>query len=440
MMAARAILDHRVGGEGLVSACESYLPMVKLMRRVLRANGMEKMVKVFPKRPRNFKSEGFGFSCLYADIVSDGICLTPVALETLIQVKPQQYALHVNPLFNEMHLLSEPFKIFEFDFWKRPDSHGETEILVTPTVDGRVNAVVSWWVLQLDCDGSVFYSTAPNWIVTSGNEDHWCDHWKQCVWFIPGKGISVSRNANILLKAVHDDSHVSYSLRADKEACHNLFNFDECHLFLPPERIALYGTKEVRSAWLTAIKNAVIADDSLLLTILAASLSKTSEVISSFHGLQRKGYKYLQAVSTANNFSMDRILVLVKRVPSLLLEDNQREVDLFIAEPFYYGNDGMLPWHNLRFWKDKCMLDPILSKDAIIMPCKGLLRVCAMHLPELSEVFYSWNLFSEPMQSCFQKVKGAMLFVNPWNENSIIIPFVMFPSDAMVIVVGGVGS
>ncbi|KAG0484842.1 hypothetical protein HPP92_008921 [Vanilla planifolia] len=400
------------------------------------------------------------------DIVSDGICLTPVALETLIQVKPQQYALHVNPLFSEMHLLSEPFKIFEFDFWKRPDSHGETEILVTPTADGRVNAVVSWWVLQLDCDGSVFYSTAPNWIVTSGNEDHWCDHWKQCVWFIPGKGISVSRNANILLKAIHDDSHVSYSLRADKEACHNLFNFDECRLFLTPERIALYGTKEVRSAWLTAIKNAlrhlrlsplcVVADDSLLLTILAASLSKTSEVISSFHGLQRKGYEYLQAVSTANNFSMDRILVLGKRVPSLLLEDNQREIDLFVAEPFYYGNDGMLPWHNLRFWKDKCMLDPILSKDAIIMPCKGLLRVCAMHLPdlwrsrcylneiegfdhslanetlgacgnlppslkgtclsyfiwqcgeikELSEVFLLMEfIFSEPMQSCFQKVK-----------------------------------
>ncbi|KAG0486629.1 hypothetical protein HPP92_008724 [Vanilla planifolia] len=205
---ARAILDHRVGGEGLVSACESYLPMVKLMRRVLRANGMEKdgevseildsellgegliptlqqahdmLLTVNPKSvPYRATTYGQLVESTFLwklhdlhgneDIVSDGICLTPVALETLIQVKPQQYALHVNPLFSEMHLLSEPFKIFEFDFWKRPDSHGETEILVTPTADGRVNAVVSWWVLQLDCDGSVFYSTAPNWIVTSGNE------------------------------------------------------------------------------------------------------------------------------------------------------------------------------------------------------------------------------------------------------------------------------
>lgn len=50
MMAARAMA--RIGGEkeGQVSACESYLPMVKLMRRVLRANGMEKKVKLFPRR------------------------------------------------------------------------------------------------------------------------------------------------------------------------------------------------------------------------------------------------------------------------------------------------------------------------------------------------------------------------------------------------------
>lgn len=40
--------------------------------------------------------------------------------------------------------LSEPFKIFEFDFWKRPDSRGETELQVKATSDGIVHAVVSW--------------------------------------------------------------------------------------------------------------------------------------------------------------------------------------------------------------------------------------------------------------------------------------------------------
>lgn len=50
MMAARAMAKLGGAEEGRVSACESYLPMGKLLRRVLRANGMEKNVKVFHKR------------------------------------------------------------------------------------------------------------------------------------------------------------------------------------------------------------------------------------------------------------------------------------------------------------------------------------------------------------------------------------------------------
>ncbi|GKV50137.1 hypothetical protein SLEP1_g56849 [Rubroshorea leprosula] len=57
-----------------------------------------------------------------------------------------------------------------------------------------------------------------------------------------------------------------------------------------------------------------------------------------------------------------------------------QQVDLLIGEPYYYGNEGMLPWQNLCFWKDRTMLDPILSKDVLIMPCKGMLKACAMSL------------------------------------------------------------
>lgn len=49
MMAARAMGcgDRR---SGIVTSCESYLPMVKLMKRVLRLNGMQKCVNVINKR------------------------------------------------------------------------------------------------------------------------------------------------------------------------------------------------------------------------------------------------------------------------------------------------------------------------------------------------------------------------------------------------------
>lgn len=48
MMAARAMGLH--DSNGMVTACESYLPMVKLMKKVLRANGMDGRIRVINKR------------------------------------------------------------------------------------------------------------------------------------------------------------------------------------------------------------------------------------------------------------------------------------------------------------------------------------------------------------------------------------------------------
>lgn len=54
MMAARAMSASKETTcstiKGMVTACESYLPMVKLMRKVLRANGMERKVRIINKR------------------------------------------------------------------------------------------------------------------------------------------------------------------------------------------------------------------------------------------------------------------------------------------------------------------------------------------------------------------------------------------------------
>lgn len=54
MMAARAMgLTDPKGDSsstGVVTACESYLPMLKLMRKVLRANGMDGKIRVINKR------------------------------------------------------------------------------------------------------------------------------------------------------------------------------------------------------------------------------------------------------------------------------------------------------------------------------------------------------------------------------------------------------
>ncbi|CAL1401510.1 unnamed protein product [Linum trigynum] len=427
MMAARAMSSD--GGGGTVTACESYLPMAKLMRKVLHVNGMGRNVNLINKRSDELQmgvdipsradvlvseildSELLGEGLIpslqhahdnllvenpltvpyrattYGQLVEssfiqelhdlgnkegqvlDGIHLVPNGLSTIIRPKSQQYPLHCDSLSEEIRLLSEPFKIFEFDFWRRPESHGEAKVVVEAIDDGRANGLVSWWVLQLDREGTIFYSTAPKWIDLQLNAraSNWCDHWKQCVWFIP--------ETNEIRQC---DSSVT----------------GDFHLLLPPERVAIYGDSKWRSAMLRAVQNALkgrvqplclVADDSLFLTLVATCLSETSRVMSLFPGLRDMGSQYVQAIAKANGITAGRIEVVKDKRNIDRHVSDQKKVDLLIGEPYFHGNEGMLPWQNLRFWNDRTMLDSVLSKDADILPCKALLKACAMSLPDL------WN-------------------------------------------------
>ncbi|GLT91062.1 hypothetical protein SLE2022_089710 [Rubroshorea leprosula] len=465
MMAARAmgLSDSTASlgsSKGMVTACESYLPMVKLMRKVLHRNGMGRSIKVVNKRSDELivgvdipsradvlvseilDSELLGEGLIptlqhahdmllvqnpltvpyrattYGQLVestylwklhdlsgneaktSDDIHLLPAGFDTILGVKPHQYPMHCDAITKEIKLLSDPFKIFEFDFWKRPNSHGKAELQIKARDDGSVHAVVSWWILQLDPEGTVFYSTAPQWINSPINtgDRHWCDHWKQCVWFLPGKGVFISKGQEVLLEAIHTDTSISYNLKTlvpRTDTIQHDNKFEDFQLTLPPERVAIYGDSNWRLSMLMALKNAlqgrdsplcVVADDSIFLTLLAANLSKTSHVISLFPGLRDRGAQYIEAVASANGFSVYHVKVIGNMKTCLTMHDTwHKKVDLLIGEPYYYGNEGMLPWQNLRFWKDRTMLDPILSKDVLIMPCKGMLKACAMSLPDL------WN-------------------------------------------------
>lgn len=106
---------------------------------------------------------------------SDEIHLVPTRKETILRAKSQHLAMHCDAIEDEIKLvrhyflwknfsmtieaclllllsltfiqLSEPFKIFEFDFWRRPESRGETKLRIKAINDGTVHAVVSWYNL-----------------------------------------------------------------------------------------------------------------------------------------------------------------------------------------------------------------------------------------------------------------------------------------------------
>ena len=114
--------------------------------------------------------------------------------------------------------------------------------------------------LNMNCGVSCSYNNAIWWFdVLLGARD-WCDHWKQCVWFIPGKGIRVSKDEEVHLHAIHTDISISYNLKTQLPRTqieqHDLLAKDS-RLILSPERVAIYGDSEWRLSMLTAIKNTV---------------------------------------------------------------------------------------------------------------------------------------------------------------------------------------
>ncbi|XP_019223925.1 PREDICTED: protein arginine N-methyltransferase 1.6 [Nicotiana attenuata] len=479
MMAARA-MGHgdsveSSGSKGIVTACESYLPMVKLMRKVLHANGMQRKIRIINKRSDELEvgvdmpsradvlvseildSELLGEgliptlqhahdnllsdnpktvpyrATIYGQMVEstdlwklhdlfnnekgvlDEIRLVPDEMDTALCVKRQQFSMHCDAL-KDIKLLSEPFKVFDFDFWRRPESHRERELSVKATDTGTIHAIISWWLLQLDETGTVFYSTAPKWISCPSSVEglnssisrcqNWCDHWKQCVWFIPKKGLSLLKDEEVNLLAVHTDTSISYEMKAlsqNLKLGQSELSTQKYQITLPPEKIALYSDVSWRCSMLNAIKNAVkqkmpslcvVVDDSLFLAVALTHLAKGSHVLSLFPGFQEKGAEYLQAVAASNGYSKDH--VEVQKMSELLTsQSSRRKVDLIVGEPFYYGNNSVLPWQNLRFWKQRSLLDSFLSEGAVITPCKGLLKACAMSLPDL------WR-----SHRCLQDVEG----------------------------------
>ncbi|KAK3041107.1 hypothetical protein RJ639_026904 [Escallonia herrerae] len=336
MMAARAMASggyvESSSSKGTVTACESYLPMVKLMRKVLRVNGMEQIVQIINKRSDELEV-GVDISSR-ADILVSEILDSELLGEGLI---PTLQHAHDKLLVQNPQTV--PY---------RATTYGQ---LVESTHLWKLHDLCNNEAKALDDIQIVPAGVETVHFVKQQQFPMHCDAISEEMKVVQGNGVTTGNSVS-------------------------------------------GSSKEKLQQKVSPLS--VVADDSIFLTVALAQLSKTSHVISLFPGLREKGAQYLQFVADRNGYSMDRIEVLKRRRPRLTMHDtHQKKVDLLIGEPFYYGSDGVLPWQNLRFWNERTMLDSILSKDVLIMPCKGTFRTCAMSLPDL------WR-----SRRCLEEIEG----------------------------------
>lgn len=89
---------------------------------------------------------------------------------------------------------------------------------------------------------------------------NWCDHWKQCIWFLPQKGMTVRKHQEVYIGASHTKTSISYRVKTSLEkedGGHCDPSPGDNQIFLTPEKIAIYGDCNWRLSMFNVIKNAV---------------------------------------------------------------------------------------------------------------------------------------------------------------------------------------
>eukprot|EP00897_Mesotaenium_endlicherianum_P004175 jgi/Mesen1/3786/ME000206S02968 len=659
---------------GSVTTCEAFLPMAKLAMRVLRANGMAPHVRLVNKRSDEMEvgfgkdmavkvnvlvseildSELLGEGLLPALAHAHAHLLTPGArvvprratiyaqvvesdfLQSCAEVQlsqapdvpggirlqspgrsswgchvsSRQWPVHLDALRGKLRPLTAPFQVFTFDFARCPSMSGSLTRQVAVLARGTPHAVVSWWTVDLDDDGTIQYSTAPapfpcggtsaplaaapesagaasgdrpgsahgadpphrmergaagtestcgtestrgtksgacgtesacstdsvehgncraesirstesahstcgaerkhrmektgsascegprRWrddetnaavaasaaataaaaaagaagaagaaeAVSGGGRGAWCDHWKQCVFFLPpssGGRPPVDTWQALSVTAVHDAISVSYDVSVESVgACRRQRDEEqeeEQHLngcglpgvaggeaaaeleslgadvearcdtsgktigpIASPERIWELNEPRRIEILTQAVQRAVgrkfsphclVADDSLLLSLLASKANSTARVTVMLPGgvppgaltLARpaegpggsaalSGSEHgelalasLAASEDAPPGGHERLVLLGKRAEDLTSSDLlNRKLDAVLAEPYYVGCESRLPWHTLRFWHAQATLGRHLAGDeSAVVPDRAFLRAVAVSVPDL---------------------------------------------------------
>jgi len=98
--------------------------------------------------------------------------------------------------------LSEPLKVFEFDFYRDEPNPASADFVVTPSKTGTCHAVVFWFELELI--RGVELSNSPKDPNT---------HWKQAIQCLP-TAVDVRRGEPLLLRARHDGLHIHFAVDA----------------------------------------------------------------------------------------------------------------------------------------------------------------------------------------------------------------------------------
>jgi len=242
LMAARAGADH-------VVACEAQPLVADVARRIIAAAGYGDRVSVVPKMSTDLqvgvdlprRADVLVTETVDCGLLGEGILpimeharqhlLTENAVivpgrATVVAQFVESVSLHRKnhvsdvqgfdlSIFNELssleyydsrlrrhehQMLSEPFEVFRFDFYRDRVSGRQEELVVTPTATGTCHAIAFWFEMELTSD-----------ITLTNSPAHTHLHWKQAIQTLPAAP-RVRAGEPVRLNVRHDDSSIYFTI------------------------------------------------------------------------------------------------------------------------------------------------------------------------------------------------------------------------------------
>nr|XP_023675560.1 protein arginine N-methyltransferase 7 isoform X1 [Paramormyrops kingsleyae] len=256
---------------------------------------------------------------------------------------------------------------------------------------GQAQAVLSWWDIDMDPDGTIVCSMAPSWTYQDPRSYPWRDHWMQSVYFLPGEQ-KVSEGEELSLRVSHDDYSLWYSLHSYSQQGGKMevvpsrpYCSCQAHLVWTRPRFGELNDPRQTETYVRALQSVLSADsvclsvsDGSLLPVFAHLLGVKKVYSLESSALSKQ---VVEQVLEANSLS-DGVQVLSGRLDQLTTSDlGGAQVSVLIGEPHF--STSLLPWHSLFFWYCRTALAQLLQPGAVILPRSATLHMVAVEFRDL---------------------------------------------------------
>uniref|UniRef100_A0A915KH19 Protein arginine N-methyltransferase n=1 Tax=Romanomermis culicivorax TaxID=13658 RepID=A0A915KH19_ROMCU len=283
--------------------------------------------------------------------------------------------------FRNFRPILEPIEVFQFDFEKAIafDEH-KTFLLNLPgenlTGGGKLDAIFTWWELDMDGTGNLILSTKPDW--SDSKNVRWRDHWIQSIYFLP-ESVDLTPNSNLYLNASHDEYSFWFSasnveMKKQKQPYKRPLCTCSLHKILTRTNIARFNDSQRYERFckiaqkIVKDKSCVAFGDCTLLPLLALQMgAKEVYLIEAEDETQ----KFLKSYADFN--SLGTKLHMVHGMAEL---PETAKFGVVLADPFFASS--LLPWHNLHIWRliDDLKQFGMLTDDCQVIPNKA--EICAI--------------------------------------------------------------